>query len=106
MAQKPAGAPQRKIQVELPGDLEAVYANFAILNHSPSEVIIDFARMLPNMPKVKVYARIIMTPTNAKALHKALADNLAKYEKRFGEIKIAPEELEALERSLGFVQRE
>ena len=106
MAQKPASPPQRQIQVELPGDLEAIYANFAILNHSPSEVIIDFARMLPNMPKVKVYARILMTPTNAKALHKALADNLAKYEKRFGEIKIAPEELEAHERSLGFVQRE
>ena len=106
MAQKSAGPPQRKIQVELPADMEAIYANFAILNHSPSEVIIDFARMLPNMPKVKVYARIIMTPTNAKALHKALGDNLAKYEKRFGEIKIAPEELDAHERSMGFVQRD
>jgi hypothetical protein len=106
MAQKPASGPQRKIQVELPGDLEAIYANFAILNHSPSEVIIDFARLLPNMPKVKVYARIIMTPTNAKALHKALADNLAKYEKRYGEITITPEELEAQERPLGFVHRE
>ncbi|HUW08293.1 MAG TPA: DUF3467 domain-containing protein [Anaerolineae bacterium] len=106
MTQKTASPPQRQIQVELPADLEAIYANFAILNHSPSEVIIDFARMLPNMPKVKVYARILMTPTNAKALHKALEDNLAKYEKRFGEIKIAPEELEAHERSMGFVQRE
>jgi hypothetical protein len=106
MAQQAAVAQQRKVQVELPADLEAVYANFAILNHSPSEVIIDFARMLPNMPKVKVYARIIMTPTNAKALHKALGDNLAKYEKRFGEIKIAPEELEAHERPLGFVQKD
>ena len=49
---------------------------------------------------------ILMTPTNAKALHKALGDNLEKYEKRFGEIKIAPEELEARERPLGFVHRE
>ena len=106
MAQKPASAPRRQLKVELPADLEAIYANFAILNHSPSEVIIDFARLLPNMPKVKVYARILMTPTNAKALHKALGDNLAKYEKRFGEIKIAPEELEARERPLGFVHRE
>jgi len=106
MAQKSASPPQRQIKVELPGDLEAIYANFAILNHSPSEVIIDFARLLPNMPKVKVYARILMTPTNAKALHKALGDNLAKYEKRFGEVKIAAEELAAHERSLGFVQRE
>jgi hypothetical protein len=106
MAQKPASAPRRQLNVEMPVDLEAIYANFAILNHSPSEVIIDFARLLPNMPKVKVYARILMTPTNAKALHKALGDNLAKYEKRFGEIKIAPEEQEARERPLGFVHRE
>jgi hypothetical protein len=105
MAQKPAPT-QRKIQVELPSDLEAIYANFAILNHSPSEVFIDFARLLPNMPKVKVYARILMTPANAKALHKALGENLAKYEKRYGEITISAEELEARERPLGFVQRE
>ena len=105
MAQKPA-TQQRQIKVELPADLEAIYANFAILNHSPSEVIIDFARLLPNMPKVKEYARILMTPTNAKALQKALGDNLAKYEKRYGEITISPEDLEAHERPLGFVQRE
>jgi len=104
MAQKATSTHQ--LSVELPADLEAIYANFAIINHSPSEVIIDFARLLPNVPKVKVYARILMTPTNAKALHKALGDNLEKYEKRFGEIKIAPEELEAHERPLGFVHRE
>mgnify|MGYP001075224082 CR=1 FL=1 len=103
MAQKPASGPRRQINVELPADLEAIYANFAIINHSPSEVIIDFARLLPNVSKVKVYARILMTPTNAKALHKALGDHLTRYEKRFGEIKIAPEELEAHERPLGFV---
>ena len=106
MAQKTTSAPRRQLQVELPADLEAIYANFAILNHSPSEVIMDFARLLPNMPKVKVYARILMTPTNAKALHKALGENLDKYEKRFGEIKITPEDLEAHERPLGFVQRD
>jgi len=103
MAQKSASAPPRQLNVELPADLEAIYANFAIINHSPSEVIIDFARLLPNVPKIKIYARILMTPTSAKALHKALGDNLAKYEKRFGEIKIRPEELEAQERPLGFV---
>jgi len=103
MAKKSASRPQRQLNVELPADLEAIYANFAIINHSPSEFIIDFARLLPNMPRIKVYARILMTPTGAKALHKALGDNLAKYEQRFGEIKIAPEDLEAQERPLGFV---
>ncbi|MFN2165632.1 MAG: DUF3467 domain-containing protein, partial [Anaerolineae bacterium] len=37
--------PQRQIQVELPADLEATYSNFALITHSPSEIIVDFARV-------------------------------------------------------------
>jgi hypothetical protein len=83
--QVPAPAPQQ-INIELPADLEAVYSNFAIINHSPSEIVIDFARLLPNVPKARVYGRVIMTPLNAKLLLAALQDNLSKFEKRFGEI--------------------
>ena len=60
--------PQRQIAVDL-GEKEAegIYANLAIISHSPSEFIIDFARLLPGLPKAKVCARLIMTPQNAKA---------------------------------------
>ncbi len=34
--------------------------------------------------------RLILTPTNAKLLHKALGDTLAKYEERHGQIKVPP----------------
>lgn len=84
-------APQhRQIQVniEVPPDLDAIYANFALITHSASEVIIDFARVLPNVPKAKVYARIVTTPMHAKLLLRALRDNLDKYETQFGEIKL------------------
>ena len=74
--------------IELPSNLEAMYSNFALITHSPSEVIMDFARALPNMPTVKVSARILMTPLNAKLLLRALSDNLRKYETQFGEIVI------------------
>jgi len=89
----PAPAPQpappaQPIAIEIPANLEAVYTNFALITHSPSEVIIDFARVLPNMPKAKVYARMVLTPMNAKLLLKALADNLGKFEKQYGEIVI------------------
>ena len=99
--------PQKKtrpIQIELPSDLEAIYANFALLTHSPSEVILDFARMLPNAPKTKVYARIIMTPMNAKLLHKALGDNLAKYEEKHGEIHTPDQGFEPPAERMGFVR--
>jgi hypothetical protein len=46
--------PQRQIQIELPANLEAIYSNFALITHSPSEMIMDLARVLPNVPKAKV----------------------------------------------------
>lgn len=80
---------QQQINVEL-GEKEAegIYSNLAMITHSPAEFIIDFTRMLPGVPKTRVYARIIMTPQHAKSLQKALTENIEKYESQFGEIKI------------------
>ena len=88
---KPLPAPQpappmHQMAIEIPANLEATYTNFALITHSPSEVVIDFARVLPNMPKTKVYARVLMTPMNAKLLLRALTENLGKYEAQYGEI--------------------
>ena len=91
MTKPPSQAQPMQINVELPAELDAVYANFAMITHSPSEIVIDFARILPNVPKAKVQARVIMTPMNAKLLHRALTENLARYEAAFGEIKVPGE---------------
>lgn len=96
--------PRRQIQIELPAALEATYSNFALITHSPSELILDFARALPNVPKAKVYARIVMTPMNAKLLHKALGDNLAKFEEKHGEIKTPDQGFEPNAERMGFVR--
>jgi hypothetical protein len=99
---QPATTPTQ-INVELPAELEAIYSNFAIINHSASEIVIDFGRLLPNVPKVKVHARILMTPLNAKLLLKALQENLSKYEEKFGEVRMPPEAgFEAHDRTIGF----
>jgi len=90
-----------QLNIELPADLEAIYANFAMITHSTSEMVLDFARLLPNVPKVKIYARIIMTPMNAKLLHRALGENLSKFEAQFGEIK-TPEQGFGEDRTIGF----
>jgi len=95
--------PQVRVNIELPGDLEAIYSNFALITHSPSEIVIDFAKLLPNVPKAKVYARILMTPMNAKLLHRALGENLGKFEDKFGEIKTPEHEFEE-EKPIGFLK--
>jgi hypothetical protein len=82
----------QQINIEL-GEKEAegIYSNLAIITHSPAEFVVDFTRVLPGTPKAKVHARIIMTPQHAKLLHKALEDNIEKFEAKFGEIKIQGE---------------
>lgn len=79
---------QRKIAIEVPKELEAAYANLAFISHTPAELVIDFAQYLPRMPKGKVVARVIMSPLHAKMLQYALAQNLATYERQFGEVKL------------------
>ena len=81
--------PHQQLNIHL-GEKEAegIYANLAMIMHSPTEIIIDFARMMPRTPKVPVLARIIMTPMHAKLMLKALTDNIKKYEKQFGEVKV------------------
>ena len=78
---------KNQINIELPEDVaEGTYANLAIISHSNSEFVVDFVRLVPNVPKAKVKSRIILTPQHAKRLHKALSDNIEKYEAQHGYI--------------------
>jgi hypothetical protein len=57
------------------------------MTHSPSEFVLDFARMLPGARKGIVYSRIIMTPQHAKLLQDLLERNLKTFEEQHGAIK-------------------
>ena len=60
---------QQGLQIELsPEKAQGEYANFAIITHSSSEFIVDFARMLPGLAKAQVRSRIILAPEHAKRL--------------------------------------
>lgn len=87
--EKPQNQNPNQIEVDL-GDREAegLYSNLVFIAHSASEVILDFARALPGLPKPKVYARVILTPQHAKSLLMALDQNLKNYETQFGPIKL------------------
>lgn len=85
--QQPMPGPQ-KIAIDMPKDLQAVYANVALISHTPVEVVLDFAQILPRMPRGTVQARVIMTPMHAKLLQMALTQNVQNYERQFGEIRL------------------
>ncbi|MBQ9672246.1 MAG: DUF3467 domain-containing protein [Prevotella sp.] len=80
---------QQGLQIELTPDVaQGEYANLAVITHSSSDFILDFARMLPGLPKANVKSRIIMAPEHAKRLLGALQENIMRYERQFGTIKI------------------
>ena len=80
---------QQGLQLELPQEVaQGEYANFAIITHSSSDFIIDFARVLPGVPKAQVKSRVILAPEHAKRLLGALQENIFRYEREFGPIKI------------------
>lgn len=82
-----------QLQIELPQDVaQGEYSNFAIISHSPSEFILDFARVVPGAPKAQVRSRIILAPEHAKRLLGALQENVMRYEREFGPIKIPHQE--------------
>lgn len=79
---------QNEINIELSEEVaEGTYSNLAIITHSNAEFIIDFIRMMPQMPKAKVKSRVVLTPQHAKRLLLALKDNVSKFEAQFGPIK-------------------
>ena len=87
----------QRIQVELPEkEAEGIYSNLALITHSPSEFVVDFARLLPGSPKAKIFARIVMTPAHARSLLDTLEKNIKIFEDKFGKIKVtgAPENKE------------
>lgn len=78
-----------QLKIELtPEVADGIYANLAIITHSSAEVVLDFIRVLPGVPKANVKSRIILAPEHAKRLLFALQDNIAKYEKAFGPINL------------------
>ena len=75
------------LNIELSEEIaEGSYSNLAIINHSPSEFVLDFIQMMPGVPKAKVKSRIILTPQHAKRLMKALNENVSKFEDQHGQI--------------------
>lgn len=64
------------------------YSNLAVISHSSSEFVVDFAQVRPGMVKPEVCDRIILSPEHAKRLLFALQENIGKYEQNFGTIKI------------------
>lgn len=78
----------QQIPLHMPPDLSMEYVNLVRIAHSPSELVLDFAQMLPGEANARITSRIVMSPLSAKLFLRALAENLSRYEAAFGEINM------------------
>ena len=60
-------AKENNINIELDESIaQGLYSNLVIVNHSPTEFVLDFINVMPGAPKAKVRSRIILTPEHTK----------------------------------------
>jgi hypothetical protein len=86
---KPA-APPGAIQVKVTDDVVGgAYSNHMVVAHTREEFFLDFFTMLPQVGKLA--SRVIVSPGHLKRILRALSENLARYEARYGPIQEAPE---------------
>jgi hypothetical protein len=75
-------------KINVPEGMEPAYVNLARISHSPADLVIDFAHLLPGETTANIRSRVVMSPLSAKLLLRALTENLARYETTFGEISV------------------
>lgn len=64
------------------------YANSVTIFHGETEFLFDFGLSMPGpKPLVKIFSRVVTSPQHAKRFLMALADNIQKFEEKFGPIK-------------------
>ncbi|MBR1784256.1 MAG: DUF3467 domain-containing protein [Bacteroidales bacterium] len=79
---------QQNLKINISPEVsKGVYSNFVVVSHGPTEIVIDFAQLLPGIDGAAVRERVLMSPVHAKRMAAALADNLRKYEQQFGPIE-------------------
>lgn len=73
------------IPIKVPDEIMGgAYANNMMVSHSREEFVMDFVYVFPRQGIVN--ARVITSPAHMKRILRALADNVEKYERQYGNI--------------------
>jgi hypothetical protein len=68
---------------------QVVYTDAVLINGNPLGFVLNFGQWAPEDPGlVRVYTRVGMSPNHLKLLAQILAQNVAAYEEKFGEVVV------------------
>lgn len=100
---------KKKVNVNIDSGGESFYANnLAVFNNS-TEFILDFTQVSPRMDVIDnkrmityvvKHRPIVVEPRQVKVFLNLLSENLDKYEKKFGKLKLSVEEKKKAKKSL------
>jgi len=79
-------------------EIKGAYSNVMQILHTKEEFILDFFLSVP--PQGTLASRVIVGPSHAKRIAAALAENVKRYEEKFGKIEAGAEP----EGKIGFVK--
>src|SRR5579864_9016401 len=81
---------------------QVVYTDAVLINGNPLGFVLNFGQWAPEEPGlIRVYARVGMSPNHMKLLAQLLAQNVAAYEEKFGEM-VVTEDRAARAHHIGF----
>lgn len=82
-------------------DMLGNYANLAQISHRHDEFTLSFFYIYSNIPQGKLLYNVVLSPSHAKRLARAIQENLDRYEQLYGPIQEDPS---GPEPNIGFVQ--
>lgn len=74
--------------------IRTIYSNIVRIGHSPYEFMLDFGQFQPEGKRAFMDVRIVTSPQHAKAILRALEDNISIYEEKYGKINISVDQEE------------
>ncbi len=77
--------------------IRTIYSNIVRIGHSPYEFMLDFGQFQPEGKRAFMDVRIIVSPQHAKAILKALRENISGYEEKHGKIGASADEEEDID---------
>jgi Protein of unknown function (DUF3467) len=83
-------------------ELLGQYSNLVVVHHNAEEFTLNFIYMYPTAPQGKLVSSMILNPTHAKRLLRALQENVARYEAQFGKLPEGSDPSQ--EPNVGFIQ--
>jgi hypothetical protein len=78
-----------KVKVHIDEQLaNGVYSNLVMLHQTDSEMVLDFLYLQPGHPKAALRSRVITSPRHVKRLISVLQEQMDRYERVHGEVKL------------------